>query len=200
MTDNNRLIDQMDFIKEIDKLKSIYRQTLLIDGSRNENDAEHSWHLSVMAMLLSEYVDGDINILKVLKMLIIHDLVEVYAGDTFCYNKDANKDKRKRELDAAGRLFGKLPEKQCKEFFGLWEEFEQAKTLEARFASAIDRFQPLFHNYCTNGHTWKKHGVKYEEVYNRVEFISVVAPQLWEYIKSILQESLQKGYFADNKR
>ena len=93
MTDNNRLIAQMDFIKEIDKLKSIYRQTLLIDGSRNENDAEHSWHLSVMAMLLSEYANGDVNILKVLKMLIIHDLVEIYAGDTFCYDKDANKDK-----------------------------------------------------------------------------------------------------------
>ncbi len=191
-----RLKKQIEFILEVDKIKNIFRMTKIHDGSRRENDAEHSWHLSVMAMLLCEYVNEEIDILKVLKMLIIHDLVEIYAGDTFCYDKKANLDKKIREIDAAEKLFRKLPEDQYQSFFDLWNEFEDRKTIEARFSSALDRFQPLFHNYCTDGHTWKKHGVIYEEVYERVEFIEEFAPRLWEYIKAILEESLKRGFFS----
>ena len=158
--DKERLLKQIEFITEIDKLKQIYRQNVVIGTSRNENDAEHSWHLAIMAILLSEYVEDEkLDLLRVIKMLIIHDLVEIDAGDTFCYDEKAKEDKAQREEKAAERLFNILPSDQAEEIMDLWKEFEEKETLEARFAACMDRLQPLILNYNTHGHTWQKPGV-----------------------------------------
>lgn len=178
--DKERLMKQMDFIIEVDKLKSIYRQTTLIDKSRHENDAEHSWHLAMMALLLSEYADRDnIDLLKVIKMVIIHDLVEIDAGDTFAYDLDGYKDKEEREKKAANRIFGLLPKDQFEEIYNLWQEFEEAQTDEAKFAVALDRTQPMLHNYYTDGGTWKEHNVTLGQVLKRFEGIQK-AQKYWE--------------------
>lgn len=191
----NRLKRQIDFIKEVDKIKHIFRQTLLINGSRNENDAEHSWHLGIMAVLLPEYSsDPDIDVLRVIKMVLIHDIIEIDAGDTFCYDEKANLDKAEREQKAADRIFDILPQDQASELRELWEEFEECKTSEAKFAAALDRLQPLIHNYNTNGHTWKKHNVKSDKVYERNRVIKDASPLLWEYVKGIIEDSINKGY------
>lgn len=192
--DKERLIKQIEFIVEIDKLKKICRQTLLMDGSRNENDAEHSWHIALMAMVLSEYSSQDLNVDKVIKMLLVHDLVEIDAGDTFCYDEKANEDKAEREQKAADRIFSLLPPDQEKEFRALWEEFEEQKTPEARFAASLDRMQPLLCNYHTNGHTWVKYDVRYDKVIERVRPIEESAPALWEYVLDILEDAIEKGY------
>ena len=150
--DRERLLKQIRFIVEIDKLKQVYRQNVVIGTSRNENDAEHSWHLAVMAVLLSEYAaERELDILRVIKMLVIHDLVEIDAGDTFCYDEKALEDKAYREQRAAERLFNILPSDQAREIMGLWREFEEMKTPEARFAACLDRIQPLILNYNTGG-------------------------------------------------
>src|SRR5690554_4376193 len=161
----DKLKKDIQFILELDKMKSILRQTTLIDGSRRENDAEHSWHIAVMAMVLKEYADKKIDICKVIKMLLVHDLVEIYAGDTFCYDVEANKDKKERELKAADRIFGMLEEDKGKELRSLWEEFEEMKTKEAIFAASMDRLQPFFNNYYSGGGTWKKFRVSKGEIY-----------------------------------
>jgi putative hydrolase of HD superfamily len=191
----DRLLKQIEFIKEIDKVKSIFRQTVLMDASRNENDAEHSWHLAVMAVLLSEYsAKKDIDLTKVIKMVLVHDLVEIDAGDTYCYDEKANLDKCEREQKAADRIFGILPGGQGEEIRGLWEEFEERKSPEAKFAAALDRFQPLLHNYNTKGFAWKKHGVKSGQVIERNRHIEEGSPVLWEYVKVIIEDSIKKGY------
>lgn len=192
--DNERLKQQIQFVVEIDKLKHIYRQTLLMDGSRNENDAEHSWHLATMAILLSEYAaDGNLDMLRVVKMLLIHDLVEIDAGDTFCYDEKGNLDKAEREQKAADRLFGLLPHDQEVEFRSLWEEFDDRSTPEARFAASLDRLQPLLHNYHTNGHTWRKYDVPSTKVLERNGPIKEGAPELWRLVQEIIEDSIQKG-------
>ena len=189
-----RLKKQIEFIIEVDKLKQIYRQTLLMDGSRNENDAEHSWHLALMAMVLHEYSPKkDLDITKVLKMLLIHDLVEIYAGDTFCYDEKANLSKAERELEAAERLFNILPPDQSQEFRALWDEFEERKTPEALFASSLDRIQPLICNYLTGGHTWVKYGIKSDKVLERNLLVKEGAPELWELVEEIVEDSIKKG-------
>jgi putative hydrolase of HD superfamily len=157
--DDDRLKKQIAFIEEIDGLKKICRKTLLMDGTRCENDAEHSWHLAVMAMLLCEYSAQHIDLLRVMKMVLIHDIVEIDAGDTYCYDCEGNVDKREREEKAAERLFSILPADQAAELRALWEEFEECKTPEARFAASLDRFQPLLHNYRTQGRSWKEHRI-----------------------------------------
>src|SRR5690606_28879866 len=178
LMDKERLKKQLEFIIEVDKLKQIYRQTLLMDGSRNENDAEHSWHLALMAMVLQEYSPKkDLDITKVLKMLLIHDLVEIYAGDTFCYDEKANLNKNQRELEAAERLFSILPPDQNQEFRDLWDEFEKRETPEALFAASLDRIQPLICNYLTGGHTWVKYGVKSHKVLERNLLVKEGAPE-----------------------
>jgi putative hydrolase of HD superfamily len=192
--DKARLLKQIDFIVEIDKLKHIFRQNVLIGTSRNENDAEHSWHLAVMAILLSEYAAAKLDVLRVVKMVLIHDLVEIDAGDTFCYDEKANEDKAEREQKAAERLFNILPEDQAKEIWELWREFEELKTPEARFAACLDRLEPLLLNYHTNGHTWKKPGVTSEKVLQRAEVLKENAPLLWEYAEEVIEDSIQKGY------
>ncbi len=156
---NERLLKDIEFIVELDKMKSILRQTSLIDKSKRENDAEHSWHISVMAMLLSEYANEEVDIFKVIKMLLVHDLVEIYAGDTFCYDVEGNKSKKDRELKAADIIFGILEEDKGKEMRSLWEEFEEMETKEALFAASMDRLQPFLNNYYSDGGTWKKFGV-----------------------------------------
>ncbi|NLZ47399.1 MAG: HD domain-containing protein [Clostridiales bacterium] len=192
--DRERLLKQIEFITEIDKLKQIYRQNVVIGTKRNENDAEHSWHLAIMAMLLSEYADDkNLNLLHVIKMLIVHDLVEIDAGDTFCYDEKAKEDKAQREEKAAERLFNILPADQAEEIMALWKEFEEKETAEARFAACMDRLQPLILNYNTNGHTWKKPGVTSDKVLKRNEPLKETAPALWEYAKEIIEDSIERG-------
>lgn len=192
---NERLLHQIQFIKEIDKLKQIFRQNVVIGTERNENDAEHSWHLAIMAILLSEYsTDRKIDVLKVVKMAIIHDLVEIDAGDTFCYDEKGYEDKEEREQKAANRLFSILPTDQAQEVWKLWQEFEELNTAEARFAACLDRLQPLILNYSTNGHTWKKPGVTSEKVLKRNGLLEENAPELWEYAKEIIEDSVRKGF------
>lgn len=192
--DKERLKKQLEFIIEVDKLKQIYRQTLLMDGSRNENDAEHSWHLALMAMVLQEYSPKkDLDITKVLKMLLIHDLVEIYAGDTFCYDEKANLNKNQRELEAAERLFSILPPDQNQEFRDLWDEFEKRETHEALFAASLDRIQPLICNYLTGGHTWVKYGVKSHKVLERNLLVKEGAPELWKLVEEIVEDSIRMG-------
>lgn len=188
-----RLAKQIEFIVQIDKLKQILRQNVIIGSLRNENDAEHSWHLAVMAVLLSEYASKDLDVLKVVKMVLIHDLVEIEAGDTFCYDEKANQDKEAREQRAAEKLFRVLPSDQAQELWELWREFEEVRSIEARFAACMDRLQPLLLNHNTNGHTWRKPGVTSEKVLKRNEILKHVAPPLWEYAKKIIEESVQKG-------
>ncbi|MGI6113683.1 MAG: HD domain-containing protein [Mahellales bacterium] len=193
--DNERLEKQIEFIVEIDKLKKVCRQTVLMDGSRHENDAEHSWHLAVMAMLLSEYaVDKGINVSKVIKMVLIHDIIEIDAGDTFCYDDKAHEDKQEREQRAAERLFSILPPDQAKELMGLWQEFEERKTIEARFAAALDRLQPLLHNYHTNGHSWQKHHITSDRVIERNGAIEEASNVLWNYAKELIDKAVDKGF------
>lgn len=195
---HERLQKQIEFVVEIDKIKHILRKTLLMDGTRHENDAEHSWHLGVMAILLSEYSNKkDLDVLRVLKMVLVHDIVEIDAGDTFCYDEKRYLDKREREEKAADRIFGILPDDQAREIRDLWEEFEECETPEARFANALDRFQPLLHNYITRGRSWKEHGITRDRVINRNKPIQEGSRQLWAYVEKLVEDSVDKGYLPE---
>ncbi|MBZ2175539.1 HD domain-containing protein [Schnuerera sp. xch1] len=187
----------IEFIVELDKMKSILRQTNLIDKSRREDDAEHSWHISVMAMVLSEYANENIDVCKVIKMLLVHDLVEIYAGDTFCYDVEGNKSKKKRELEAADKIYGMLKEDKGQELRNLWDEFEEMKTKEALFAAAMDRLQPLFSNYYSDGGTWKKFNVTKAEVYKRIAPIEKASDELWEFTTNMIEDAIKKGYIKE---
>ncbi len=196
---NERLKKQIDFILEIDKLKHIYRQTLLTDGSRHENDAEHSWHLAMMALLLCEHAtEMSIDMFRVVKMVLIHDLVEIDHGDTLCYDEDAIRVARERERQTAERLFSLLPDDQSDEFRTLWEEFEQKATPEACFAASLDRLQPLLHNYKTGGYSWKKHGITHDKVLQRTEPIRESSTFLWAFVQELIQDSVARGYLNRN--
>jgi len=194
---DERLNKDIQFILELDKMKSILRQTTLMDGSRRENDAEHSWHISVMAMVLSEYANEKIDLCKVIKMLLIHDLVEIYAGDTFCYDMEGNKSKKERELEAADKIFGMLDEDKGRELRSLWDEFEEMKTNEAVFAAAMDRMEPLFSNYYSDGGTWKKFNISKEQVYKRIEPIKYASDELWQFVVNMIEDAIKKGYIAE---
>ena len=198
MEEQERFSKQMEFIVEIDKLKHIERQSALCDGTRQENDTEHSWHIALMAVLLSEYANSiDIDLLKVVKMLLIHDLVEIDAGDTFAYDLVGNSDKKQRERVAAKRIFGILPEDQNKELLSLWEEFESRATPEARFASALDKLQPLILSYNNKGWSWKKHGVVSNQIFESKKDITKGSENLWEYAKSLIQKSIDAGFLVE---
>lgn len=191
---NERFQKQLKFIIEIDKLKQIYRQNLVIGTGRHENDAEHSWHLAMMAILLSEYAaEQNVDVLHVVKLVLIHDLVEIDAGDTFAYDEKGYEDKADREQKAAERLFNILPPDQAEELMKLWCEFEAMETPEAGFAASLDRFQPLLLNYNTGGHTWKKPGVVSEKVHKRIEPARTMAPQIWEYATDLIETAVAKG-------
>jgi len=197
MTLKERLAKQIDFIVEIDKLKHILRRTYIMDGSRNENDVEHSWHLAMMVLLFQEYAnESSIDILRVLKMVLIHDIVEIDAGDTFCYDEAGQKSRLKREQEAANRLFNILPEDQAQEFRSLWDEFEARESAEGKFAAALDRLQPLMHNYYTKGFAWKKHGVRSDMVIARNKHIEEGSETLWQYAENLIKESVNKEYLA----
>lgn len=190
-----RFEQQLLFLKEIEGMKQILRQTMLADYSRRENDAEHSWHFAVMAMILAEYADPEVNLYRVLKMALVHDLVEVYAGDTFAYDEQGNRDKEQREQQAADRIFGMLPEDQGKELRSLWEEFDAMETKDALYAACIDRLQPFINNYYTQGHTWRRGRVTPQQVYQRMEPIKRGTPKLWKFVEFVIEDSKRKGYF-----
>lgn len=188
----------LSFIVEVDKIKNIMRRTLLVDGSRRENDAEHSWHLAIMAMLLTEYADDkNFTLDKVLKMVIVHDLVEIYAGDTFAFDVKGNLEKEDKEKQAADKLFGQLPSNQGKQLRKLWEEFDEAKTPEARYAAALDRLQPFIHNLCTEGHTWVLGKVTKEQVYKRSGLAMEVLPALKPWMEEQINEAIKKGWISE---
>ncbi|GAB7086723.1 HD family hydrolase [Marinifilum fragile] len=192
MTREN-LLKQIEFIKEIDKIKYIQRRTKLFHSDRNENDAEHSWHLAMMAIVLSEYSDVKIDLLKVIKMVLIHDIVEIDAGDTFIYDQNKNHDNTEEELKAAKRIFGMLPEKQAAEFIEVWTEFEDGISNEAKFAKSMDRLEPLLQNTSNNGGTWEEFGVKYQTVYEKKKTIKNGSTELWNYAEKLLEDSVEKG-------
>lgn len=187
------LESQIQFLIEIDKLKTIERRTRIIHGERLENDAEHSWHLAMMALILHGHSNKEIDMLKVIKMLLVHDLVEIDAGDTFAYDTQGNTDKHERELKAAHRLFGMLPEDQAEELLSLWMEFETKETPEARFASSMDRLQPIIHNHQNEGDTWQKYNITSDQVLNRNAEIANGSATLWKYAQQIVQDSVDQG-------
>ena len=194
-----RLHQQIGFILEIDKLKLIVRRTLLIDRSRRENDAEHSWHLAMMALVLAEYAEPGVDIGRVIRMLLLHDLVEIDAGDAFFYDAAAEADKEAREQEAAERLFGLLPDGQGAAFRALWDEFEARETADARFARALDRVQPMLHNFHTEGGTWLEYGVTLDQVRSRRALIADASPRLWDYIEGLLGEAVRRGFLAEKR-
>jgi putative hydrolase of HD superfamily len=186
----------MEFLLEVDRLKSVLRQTLLVDGSRRENSAEHSWHVALMAVVLGEHVAEGVDVARAVRMLLVHDIVEVEAGDTFLYDAQATRDKAAREAAAAERLFGLLPPEQGAELRGLWEEFEARRTAEARFARALDRLQPLVHNYETRGAAWRRHGVTAPEVLAANRIIADASPGLWAYARGLIEDAVARGFLA----
>lgn len=189
----DRLERQIRFILEIDKLKTVLRRSYILDGSRYENSAEHSWHLAVMALVLAEHANQPVDLCRVIKMLLVHDIVEVDAGDTYCYDEHANRDKAEREQRAADRLFGILPPDQRDELQALWEEFEARQTPEAKFAAALDRLMPLMHNFFTNGRSWQEHGVTLEQVLERNSPMAEGAAPLWTFAKKLIDQAVEQG-------
>jgi putative hydrolase of HD superfamily len=195
-----RLEQQMQFILEADRLKNIFRQSHVIADRRPENDAEHSWHLALMVLLLSEHVDREkIDILRVLKMVIIHDIVEIDAGDTFAYDTKGHETQAIREREAAKRLFGLLPTDQEKEFHSLFSEFEAKETPEACFAAAVDRIQPLLLNSYTEGAAWKRHGITFSQTIERNQHIKNSSARLWDYAKCLLEDAVKNGYLKEDR-
>ncbi len=190
-TDN--LLKQVAFIKEIDKLKYIQRKTKLFNSNRPENDAEHSWHLAMMTIVLAEHSDKPIDVLKVLKMVLIHDIVEIDAGDTFIYDTVKSHTNTEEELIAAKRIFGLLPTEQADEFITIWKEFEDGITDEAKFAKSMDRFEPLLQNTSNNGGTWTEFNVPYQNVYDKKKAIRNGSVTIWNYAEHLINESVAKG-------
>ena len=187
------LLDQIAFIKEIDKVKYIQRKTKLFNSDRCENDAEHSWHLALMAIVLAEHSDEPIDVLKVVKMVLIHDIVEIDAGDVFLYDTQKDHLNTDEERLAADRIFGLLPKKQADELIAIWEEFEAGETNEAKFAKSMDRLEPLLQNTSNNGGTWKEFDVPYQKVYDKKRVIKEGSTTLWNYAEGLINESVEKG-------
>jgi putative hydrolase of HD superfamily len=193
-----RLESQVRFILEVDKLKEVFRQTLCTQSRRAENDAEHSWHLCLAVIVLAEHAnEPGLDVLRVLKMLIIHDLVEIDAGDTFAYDTARIAGQHEREARAADRIFGLLPADQCGEFRALWDEFEEKRTPEARFAAAIDRFQPVLLNCSTEGAAWKRHGVTADRVTARNSEIASGSAELWGKAAEMIRQAVKSGNLAE---
>jgi putative hydrolase of HD superfamily len=187
------LLKQISFIKEIDKLKYIQRKTKLFNSDRPENDAEHSWHLAMMTIVLAEHSDNPIDVLKVLKMVLIHDIVEIDAGDTFIYDSTKSHTNTDEELIGAKRIFGLLPTEQAEEFIAIWEEFEESVTDEAKFAKSMDRFEPLLQNTSNNGGTWREFNVPYQKVYDKKKVIKGGSTTIWNYAENLINESVNRG-------
>ena len=188
-----RLKKQMEFLLEMDKLKFINRQTYLSDSVRKENDAEHSWHLALMAVLLAEHADEEVDLLKVITMVLIHDLVEIDAGDTYAYDEAGKQTQRAREEKAADRIFGMLPKDQGENFRALWEEFDAYETPEAKFAHVCDNVQPLMLNHATDGKSWRERGIKRSQVEKRNSRVGESSQTMKTYIEEILDKNVEKG-------
>lgn len=189
-----RLEKQIRFIIEVDKVKNIFRQTYLADGQRKENDAEHSWHLALSAVLLKEHMKEEVDLAKVMIMVLIHDLVEIDAGDTYAYDAEGATTKREREVKAATRIFGLLPEDQGAYFRSLWDEFEEYETADAKFAHLLDNFQPLLLNDASEGRSWEEHGVHKSQVCRRNERIPDTSEIVWEKMLEIMDKHIAEGH------
>lgn len=192
-----RLHQQLKFLLEIDKEKSVFRQTYLSDGSRKENDAEHSWHLAMMAAVLAEYANEPIDVLHTVTMVLIHDLVEIYAGDTYAYDIEGNKNKAEREIKAADALYALLPDDQGQKFYQLWEEFEKRQTPEAKFANTLDKVQPILLTNANGGKSWKEHQVQKSWILNRNAQTAEGSEEIWKIFKKFICQNIAKGKIID---
>lgn len=188
----SRLDKQMEFILEVDKIKTINRQTYITGGVRKENDAEHSWHLALMVLLLSEYANEKIDVLKTMSMVLIHDMVEIDAGDTYAFDSVGAASKEERELKAADRIFNILPKDQAEYFRKLWDEFEEGETMESKFANALDKIQPILLHKLTDGKSWREHKVTLDQILKRNEFTKDGSASLWDYTKEIIDDHIEK--------
>mgnify|MGYP004446228757 FL=1 len=196
---NERLDAQLKFTAEIDKMTGILRQTMLIDKSRRENDAEHSWHIGVMAMLFEEYALEKPDVSHAVQMCLVHDLIEIYAGDTFAYDTQGYEDKEKREQEAADKLYALLPEEQGKMLRGMWEEFDACETVDSKYANCLDRIQPFFHNTLTDGHTWvnvdpRPNKAKVEK---RMSVVKEFMPEVYKWINANIENGIAKGWLLE---
>lgn len=191
---NERLLSQVAFIHEIDKLKYIQRKTRLFNSERSENDAEHSWHLAMMTIVLAEHANVKVDVLKVMKMVLIHDIVEIDAGDIFIYDAKRNHTNTEAERLAAQRIFGLLPKDQADEMIALWEEFEACETDDAKFAKSMDRFEPFLQNVSNGGGTWKEYNIEYSKVYNTQVVIKDGSNAIWNFAKPVLEQTMQSGF------
>lgn len=191
---NDRLDMQLKFTAEIDKMTSVYRRTLLVDGSRRENDAEHSWHIAVMALLFKEYCIEEPDVEHAIRMLVVHDLVEIYAGDTFAYDDKGNASKEEREKAAADKLFSQIPPEQGSEIRSLWEEFDAMESTDAKYAACLDRLQPFLHNTLTEGHTWREGKTHRSQVEKRMNIIKEFMPAVYEWVDKNIERGIEKGW------
>jgi putative hydrolase of HD superfamily len=199
MTDKLKL--QLRFLAEADKMKTILRQTYITDKSRQENSAEHSWHFALTALTLYEYCRIDsVDINRVIKMALVNDLVEIYAGDTPAYDTNGNIDKDEREKEAADMLFSLLPDEQAAEYRSLWEEFDRMETPDAFFGSAVDRLQSFHNIHLSGGHPWKKYAVTADKIYERMMPVKTALPELWEYVENVVNDGIEKGYIKPEER
>lgn len=185
----DRFKRQIEFILEVDRLKEVYRQSYLLYADRHENSAEHSWHLAIAALLLAEYANQPVDTSRVIRMALVHDLVEIDAGDTFIYDVAGNLDKAAREKKAADRIFGLLPVDQRDEWRGLWNELEQRETAEAKFAYALDRLLPVLHNYFTNCRSWKEHGITRDQALRKNAVIGEGSERIWSLVETLIRDA-----------
>lgn len=197
---DDRLAAQMRFIVEIDRLKTVLRRSPLIAADRRENDAEHSWHLAMMVPILAEYAATPIDVGHTVRLVLVHDLVEIYAGDTFLYDEQGRAGQAERERHAAEKLFPLLPQDQAEQFRALWDEFEARETAEARFAKAMDRLQPLLHNFNNAGGTWRTTGITDADVRARTSVIEDASPELWAYARRLIDLGAERGWVATEGR
>jgi putative hydrolase of HD superfamily len=196
--ENERFNRQLNFLREVDKAKQVFRNTILMDSTRRENDAEHTWHMAICAMLFCEYAnDKNIDMSKLLQMIMIHDVIEIYSGDTFAYDEIARLDQNERENRAADKLFSLLPDDQEKIFRNLWNEFEAYETVEAKYAHLVDTFMPIYHNYITKGVKWKELGVTKEKVLSRNKHIQNSSTEIWNFVCWIMDDAVKKGYLPE---
>ena len=195
--DRERFQKQLDFILEADKEKNILRQTHLSGYIRQENDAEHSWHIALMIYLLKEYANEEIDVAKAMMMALIHDVVEIDAGDTYAYDTKGLETQKERENKAANRIFGLLPSDQKEELIALFEEFESCETPESKFAHAMDNLQPILLNDCNNGKDWRLHGVNKSQVLNRQKTSQLGSKEIWEFSKELIENNVKKGNIKD---
>ena len=193
---NERINRQLLFSAEIDRMTAIARRTMLIDKRRRENDAEHSWHIAVMAMLFGEYAAEPVDLGRAVQMCVVHDLVEIIAGDTFAYDLEGNADKEEREKAAADQLFAELPEDQGQMIRSLWEEFDAMETADSRYAACMDRLQPFLHNTLTDGHTWAEGGTDRAAVEKRMAVVKEFLPEVYEWVSDNIEEAVRKGWLS----